>query len=123
MILQWIFLTANIDSNKIKFEGIEIDIPNHLSYLKDNNFNLGVRASDIELNEKGFEFEVELAEISGSETLLHLTRGNTKLITSIEEVMNFNIHDKVKLNFNIDKVYAFNEDGILAASPFGGSYV
>ncbi len=116
-------LTANIESNKIKFEGIEIDIPNHLSYLKDNNFNLGVRASDIELNEKGFEFEVELAEISGSETLLHLTRGNTKLITSIEEVMNFNIHDKVKLNFNIDKVYAFNEDGILAASPFGGSYV
>ena len=90
---------------------------------QDNNFNLGVRASDIELNEKGFEFEVELAEISGSETLLHLTRGDTKLITSIEEVMNFNIHDKVKINFNIKKVYAFNESGILASSPFGGSYV
>ena len=116
-------LNANIESNKIKFEGIEIDIPNHLSNLNDNNFNLGVRASDIELNEKGFEFEVELAEISGSETLLHLTRGNTKLITSIEEVMNFKIYDRVKINFNIEKVYAFNERGILASSPFGGSYV
>ena len=72
---------------------------------------------------KGFEFEVELAEISGSETLLHLTRGDTKLITSIEEVMKFNIHDKVKINFNITKVYAFNENEILASSPFGGSYV
>ena len=116
-------LYANIDSNKIKFEGIEIGIPNHLSNLKDNNFNLGIRASDIELNEKGFEFEVELAEISGSETLLHLKRGNSKIITSIEEVMNFNIHDKVKINFNTNRAYVFDENEILASSPFGGSYV
>ena len=116
-------LKADLESNQIMFEGIGIDIPNHLSNLKDKNFNLGIRASDIQLNEKGFEFEVELAEISGSETLLHLTRGATKIITSIEEVMNFNIHDKVKINFNVSKVYAFNESGILASSPFGGSYV
>ncbi len=116
-------LKTNIDSNKIKFEGIEIDIPNHLSNIKDKNFNLGIRASDIELSDKGFEFEVELAEISGSETLLHLTRGSAKIITSIEEVMNFNIHDKVKIYFDINKFYAFEESGILASSPFGGSYV
>tara|TARA_B100001057_G_scaffold243081_1_gene243439 strand:- start:130 stop:1209 length:1080 start_codon:yes stop_codon:yes gene_type:complete len=116
-------LKANIDSNKIKFEGIEIELPGHLSNLKDNNFNLGIRASDIELSKDGFEFEVELAEISGSETLLHLTRGDTKIITSIEEVMNFNIKDKIKINFNTNKVYAFNERGTLASSPFGGSYV
>ena len=116
-------LNANIDSNKIKFEGIEIDAPNHLSNLKDKNFNLGIRASDILLSDSGFEFEVELAEISGSETLLHLKRGDVKIITSIEEVMNFNINDKVKINFNTNKVYAFNQSGILASSPFGGSYV
>ena len=116
-------LQANMDSNKIKFEGIEVDVPSHLNNVKDKNFNLGIRASNIELSDNGFEFEVELAEISGSETLLHLKRGNAKIITSIEEVMNFNINDKVKINFNIDKVYAFNENGILASSPFGGSYV
>ena len=116
-------LCANIDSNKIKFEGIEVDVPNHLNNVKDRNFNLGIRASNIELSDNGFEFEVELAEISGSETLLHLKRGNTTIITSIEEVMNFNTHDKVKVNFDIHKVYAFNETGILVSSPFGGSYV
>jgi len=116
-------LKANIDSSKIKFEGIEVELPVHLSNLKDNNFNLGIRASDIELSEDGFDFEVELAEISGSETLLHLTRGDTKIITSIEEVMNFNIKDKIKINFNTNKIYAFNESGTLASSPFGGSYV
>ena len=116
-------LKATIESNKINFEGIDIKIPHHLYNIKDKNFNLGIRASDIELNDNGFEFEVELAEISGSETLLHLKRGDTKIITSIEEVMNFKIHDRVKINFNIEKVYAFNERGILASSPFGGSYV
>ena len=115
-------LRANIDSNKIKFEGIEVDVPNHLNNVKDKNFNLGIRASNIELSDNGFEFEVELAEISGSETLLHLKRGNTTIITSIEEVMDFHIHDKVKVNFDIHKVYAFNENGILASSPFGGVY-
>ena len=33
-------LRANIDSNQIKFEDIEIDIPDHLSKLKNRNFNL-----------------------------------------------------------------------------------
>ena len=37
--------------------------------------------------------------------------------------MNFNIHDKVKIDFNINKVYALKRSGILASSPFGGSYV
>src|SRR6056300_784317 len=116
-------LKAEIDSNIIKFENIEIDIADHLSKIKDKNFNFGIRASDVELNDNGFEFEVELAEISGSETLLHLTRGNAKIITSIEEVMDFKIRDKVKINFKSNKAYAFDETGNLASSPFGGSSV
>ena len=116
-------LKASIETNKIRFEEIEFELPNHLSNLKEKNFNLGIRASDISISDSGFEFEVELSEISGSETLLHLKRGNSRIIISIEEVLNFNIHDKVKINFNSNKVYAFNENGVLASSPFGGSYV
>ena len=116
-------LRADVESNKIKFEDIKIDTPDHLSKLKDKNFNFGIRASDIELDDSGFEFEVELAEISGSETLLHLIRGNLKIITSIEEVMDFKIRDKVKINFQSNKAYAFDEIGNLVSSPFGGKSV
>jgi glycerol transport system ATP-binding protein len=116
-------LKVNIDSNKIKFEDIEIDIPDHLFKLREKNFNFGIRASDVELNDNGFEFEVELAEISGSETLLHLARGNAKIIACIEEVMDFKIRDKVKINFKSNKAYAFDETGNLASSPFGGNSV
>ena len=97
---------------------ISISAPKHFNNINNKSFKIGLRSSDIILNEKGYEFEVELAEISGSETLLHLKKGNTKLIMSIEEVMNFKIHDKVKINFKIEKAYAFNSNGDLASSPF-----
>ena len=112
-------IEAKIQSNQINFEGINIEAPKHLSKLTEDGLKIGLRSSDIELNENGHEFEVELAEISGSETLLHLKRGNTKIIVSIEEVLNFKIHDKIKIIFKIDKAYAFHFDGSLASSPFG----
>ncbi len=110
-------IEAKISDNQIRFEGIDVEAPKHLSKLTEDGLKIGLRSSDIELDENGHEFEVELAEISGSETLLHLKRGNTKIIVSIEEVLNFKIHDKIKINFKIDKAYAFHADGKLASSP------
>jgi len=107
------------NSNKINFENIDIDLPKHFTKLENKNYSFGIRAAEIKLNSNGIEFEVELAEISGSETLLHLKRGNTKIIALIEEVMNFKIHEKVRVGFNPTKFYAFNEDGSLISSPYG----
>ncbi len=109
------------NSKNLNFENISLEIPNHFKKLVDNNYNFGIRASEIKLDENGEEFEIELAEISGSETLLHLKRGNSKIIVLIEEVMNFKIHERVKINFNANKFYAFGEDEKLVSSPYGGS--
>ena len=113
-------IEADISNEQIRFEGIEIEAPSHLSKLTKGGLKIGLRSSDIELSENGHEFEVELAEISGSETLLHLKRGSIKIIISIEEVLNFKIHDKIKIDFKIDRAYAFGADGKLESSPFGG---
>ncbi len=109
------------NSKNLNFQNISLEIPNHFKKLVDNNYNFGIRASEIKLDENGEEFEIELAEISGSETLLHLKRGNSKIIVLIEEVMNFKIHERVKINFNANKLYAFGEDEKLVSSPYGGS--
>ena len=114
-------LKGSKNSNNLNFENISLEIPDHFRKLVDNNYNFGIRASEIKLDENGEEFEIELAEISGSETLLHLKRGNSKIIVLIEEVMNFKIHERVKINFNANKLYAFGEDEKLVSSPYGGS--
>ena len=106
-------------SEKLIFENISINIPAHFKNLEDQNYNFGIRASEIKLDDQGEEFEIELAEISGSETLLHLKKGDTKIIALIEEVMNFKIHEKIKINFNNNKFYAFDLNGNLVSSPYG----
>ena len=106
-------------SNELNFENISINLPAYFKNLEDQNYYFGIRASEIKLDNKGEEFEIELAEISGSETLLHLKRGDSKIIALIEEVMNFRIHEKVKVKFNENKFYAFNNNEELVSSPYG----
>ena len=112
-------LSGSKNNENLSFENISLKIPDHLHKLENNNFNFGIRASEIKLDENGNEFEIELAEISGSETLLHLKRGNSKVIVLIEEVLNFKIHEKVKISFNTTKFYAFDQIGNLVSSPYG----
>ena len=112
-------LTGSKGSDKLNFENISIKLPPYLKDLKSKNYNFGIRASEIKLDKEGEEFEIELAEISGSETLLHLKKGNSKVIALIEEVMNFKIHEKVKVKFNENKFYVFNNNEELVSSPYG----
>ena len=106
-------------SNELNFQNISINLPAYFKNLEDQNYYFGIRASEIKLDNKGEEFEIELAEISGSETLLHLKRGDSKIIALIEEVMNFKIHEKVKVKFNENKFYVFNNNEELVSSPYG----
>ena len=115
-------LKGTKNSEKLSFENILINSPSHFKNLSDQGYNFGIRASEIKLDDQGEEFEIELAEISGSETLLHLKKGESKVIALIQEVMNFKIHEKVKIKFNENKLYAFDLNEELVSSPYGVSY-
>ena len=115
-------LKGTKNSDIISFENILINSPSHFKNLSDQGYNFGIRASEIKLDDQGEEFEIELAEISGSETLLHLKKGESKVIALIEEVMNFKIHEKVKIKFNENKLYAFDQNEELVSSPYGVSH-
>ena len=115
-------LKGTKSSEKLNFENILIKSPPHFKNLSDQSYNFGIRASEIKLDNQGEEFEIELAEISGSETLLHLKKGESNVIVLIEEVMNFKIHEKVKIKFNENKLYAFDQNEELVSSPYGVSH-
>ncbi len=115
-------LKGTKSSEKLRVENILINSPSHFKNLSDQGYNFGIRASEIKLDDQGEEFEIELSEISGSETLLHLKKGESKVIALIEEVMNFKIHEKVKIKFNENKLYAFDQNEELVSSPYGVSH-
>ena len=112
-------IKGSIDSNKIILnENVQFDIPEHVKTIRAGTYHFGIRASDMILDDNGFDFNVDIAEISGSETFLHLHQNELNMVLLMEEVRNFNDNDKVKINFNLNKLYVFDEKGNLLFSPF-----
>src|SRR5690606_8949342 len=78
------------DSNPGEDRAGELRIPlgeaaaGHLAHLQDGAYQLGVRASDCTLRDRGkgvpVVARVELNEIGGSETFVYLRRGNASFI-------------------------------------------
>lgn len=112
---------GSITDNKIVLNSdIQFDLPAHFNDLKQGAYSFGLRAAAISLHEDGFPFSIELAEISGSETFLHLKHGNIQVVGLLDAVRNFNIGQVVNVRFDIEYLYAFAVDGRLKSSPYGG---
>ena len=110
---------GSIESKKIILnQNLQIELPDKLKTIKPGKYFFGLRASDIVLDNSGFQFVVDLAEISGSETILHLHQDNLKFVLLINEVKNFNNRDKVMVKIMSENLYVFNEKGNLIYSPF-----
>ena len=97
-------------------------VPAHFKSLTPGAYTFGIRASDVSLHEKGLVFKVELAEISGSETFLHVQSGGHTIVGLLDMVQNFDAGDVVKLKLDAARLYAFGKDGALISSPFAGGF-
>ena len=81
-------------------DSISIAVPPHLSSLSSGRYTFGVRAADVSVVAKGIPFNVELAEISGSETYLHVQNGGQTLTGLLDMVKDFSAGDKVNIGLN-----------------------
>ena len=102
---------------------ISLDLPPHLAALPRGRYTFGIRASGITLDSGGFPFQIELAEISGSETFLHLHLQHEQLqvVGLLDSVQNFDIGQTVTAGIDSKSFYAFDQSGNLVSSPFGGT--
>ena len=106
------------DDNLILNQDIIFPLPNHLKHISEGKYSIGIRATDLYLDNQGFNFDVDISEISGSETFLHLHSNNIKCVATIEEVQTYEVNDRVKINFDLSKIYLFKESGELLHSPY-----
>jgi glycerol transport system ATP-binding protein len=110
---------GTIQDNKLIFNNeIKFDLPSNLESIQPGDYQIGIRATDIHLDENGFGFDVDISEISGSETFLHLHSENIKCVATIEEVKSYEVNQVVKINFDTSKIYLFKESGELLHSPY-----
>ena len=113
-----VFPASVQDGSIIINKNIRYSLPEHLIQLQNAEYLFGIRAGDLCWDEKGFEFEVELAEISGSETFLHAKNEALSLVCQLNFVGSFLAGNPVKLHVDTSKLYAFGQDEQLLVSPY-----
>jgi glycerol transport system ATP-binding protein len=80
----------------------------------------GVHPGDVTLDKSGIGSEVELAEISGSETFLHVRHADMRMVAHLSGVYAYALGDNVHIGIDGAKLFAFTAEGALAAAPASG---
>ena len=103
-------------------ESVHFPLNQDLKNLKPAEYKFGIRPSHIGLvphNDDDLELsmKVELAEISGSETFLHVMNSHFSLVMQLSGVHAYRTDTSIKVYLPTHKLFVFNLDGKMIQSP------
>lgn len=107
-------------------QSISVPLQGHFAQLSPGRYHFAVRASHLSLASKstedvGFEATIELSEISGSETFIHVGYSGASWVVQEEGVYSIGIDKHTRVFINPRNIFAFDEAGHLVAAPDHGS--
>ncbi|MBF7054397.1 ABC transporter ATP-binding protein [Halomonas sp. KAO] len=112
-----------ISGGEVTFDKtLHFPINDDLRGLAPGEYRFGVRASHISLLPRAesdieLKMTVDLAEISGSETFLHVHNDLYHMTAHLEGVHEFRVDAPVTLYFPTHKIYAFDHEGAVVHIP------
>ena len=113
-------ISATANPGGLQLEG-GLMLSLRLPETKSHKFTVGLRASALRVSPQGGDVslvaKVELAEISGSDTFVHLETLAGELVAQLTGVHFFELGTAVTLHFNPAQVYVFDAEGMLLLSP------
>jgi glycerol transport system ATP-binding protein len=97
-------------------------LPAHMQGLAAGRYSIGVRANHAFLDPQAgaslaVPATVELSEISGSETFVHLRHNGLSLVVQRAGVHRYELGQPATLFIDPNRLFAFDADGKLAAAP------
>ena len=103
-------------------DGPILPLAEHMRALPPGEYRLGVRANHVGLDataagEVGLPATVELAEISGSETFLHVRHHSLVVVAQVAGVHGVELGRTVTLALDPRRLFVFDAAGRLAAAP------
>lgn len=118
----------NIVQGRVSEEEVTFDDTVHfrlnsdLRSLSPGEYQFGVRASHIGLvphadDDLELPVRVDLAEISGSETFLHVHNPHFDLVLHLSGVHAYQVDQEIKVYFPTHKLYVFDTQGKMVHSP------
>ncbi|HUW36930.1 MAG TPA: ABC transporter ATP-binding protein [Rhodocyclaceae bacterium] len=111
-------LSGHLDATGLRLaDDVRLPRSGHLGDLPPGPYIFGFRPGDVGLASPGISSEVELAEISGSETFLHLRHETMRFVAHLSGVRTHAPGENVEAFLDGAKLFAFTPDGKLAAAP------
>ena len=104
-------------------QGEPLVLPSRLPASHAGNVTVGIRANALHRQRQGADVElvgrVELAEISGSDTYVHIETSFGELVAQLSGVHNFKMGENLGLALDPSQVHVFDASGNLLLAPSG----
>lgn len=118
----------NIVAGQVDAQGLQLsDAPQtplapHLRDLKPGEYRFGMRAGHLQLQRQSagdieFETTIDLAEISGSETFVHVFHHEETWTVQQQGIHQYRMGETTRVSIDPARLYAFDLEGRLVASP------
>ena len=106
---------------------VSVPLAGHLQNLPNGHYQFGIRANHLFARRRStvdveIDCVVELAEIGGSETFIHVQHDQVGMVVQQEGVHEFRIGEALKVYVDPRHFYAFDAAGKLVAAPDRSSY-
>jgi glycerol transport system ATP-binding protein len=110
------------DGNARLGDNIEFSLIAHLQTLSAGHYIFGVRSNHLFLDrthEQDVEFHttVELSEINGSETFIHVHYNNSRVVVQENGVHPYRMGTEISIYVSPSSFFVFDQAGELVASP------
>lgn len=105
---------------------IPTPLRHHLEKLPPGDYQFGMRPSHLQLQRKTaedieFQTTIDLVEISGSETFIHISHNGHTWISQQQGIHAYQMGKPIQAYVDLAQLYVFNLDGHLVASPKNAS--
>jgi glycerol transport system ATP-binding protein len=117
------FMDAILSEDRVTLEGgTHLPLSSPVRNLRPGPCRIGIRANRLSVLRRSeadvaIEARVELAEIGGSETFVHLVHRGVQLVAQQDGVHPYRIGDTIPVYIDPTRVFVFAPDGSLIAAP------
>jgi len=117
------FVAGSIDATSLRLgDARQVALQQPLSGLAPGNYQFGMRANHLQLQPRTpadveFQTSIALAEISGSETFVHVTHNEDAWTVQQQGIHSYRMDEQIQVYVDPARLYVFDLDGHLVASP------
>ena len=112
-----------IENDHVQIGGdVKLPLIGHLKEIKYGRYQFGMRANHLSITPRSADdisipMQIELAEVSGSETFIHVTHHGVPWVVQEEGVHTLGLGKEIQIFLDARFLFVFDEAGYLVAAP------